>query len=155
MFWKNWENYIKFLWKALWTEFFPISFFPVLYNVHSRTQCLCNWNFKKIWEGGPAPQAPVTLRLWVYVRLCTSNVHNHYGKRKRESRPNKISQSNLFTLELGTRNTKTSCFVFHVSCFVYIDTNTRTLSRNTKQTRKKLIHEKHERLENLHLVLDF
>ena len=31
--------------------------------------------------------------------------------------------------ELGTRNTKTSCFV-------YIDTNTRTPSRNTKQTRK-------------------
>ena len=43
-----------------------------------------------------------------------------------------------FILELGTRNTKTSCFVFRVSCFVYIDTNTRTLSRNTKQTRKKL-----------------
>ena len=36
--------------------------------------------------------------------------------------------------ELGTRNTKTSCFV-------HFDTNTRTPSRNTKQTRIKSKHD--------------
>ena len=51
-------------------------------------------------------------------------------------------------IEMGTRNTKTSCFVFRVSCFVYIDTNTRTPSRNTKQTRKKVeTRKKHEKIE--------
>ena len=54
----------------------------------------------------------------------------------------------LYTLELGTRNTKTSCFVF-------IDTNARPLSRNTKQTRQNVeTRKKHERLENLRIILE-
>ena len=52
-------------------------------------------------------------------------------------------------------NTKHENLVFRVSCFVYIDTNTRTPSQNTKQTRKKVeTRNKHEKLKNLHVLLD-
>ena len=34
-----------------------------------------------------------------------------------------------------------------VSCFVYIDTNTRTQNRNTKQTRKKSKQETNTKIE--------
>ena len=55
-------------------------------------------------------------------------------------------------------NTKHENLVFLVSCFVYIDTNTRTLtlSRNTKQTRNKVeTRNEHVELEDLYVLLDF
>ena len=58
-------------------------------------------------------------------------------QRRKEENANKFSVSSI--LEMGTRNTKTSCFV-------YMDTNTMTLSRN----KKKHKHEKMKTIKTEH-----
>ena len=54
---------------------------------------------------------------------------------------------------MGTRNTKTSCFVSRVSC-ISIQTREPQVKTRNKQRKKVETRNKHEKLKNLHIILD-